>query len=404
MNILVINTGSSSLKFDLLEVTTKNETHSVFKLAHGAIEKIGSDATLSVHATNGQSTQRNLEIKNYREAAFEALGSMRGLDAVLKVEAVGHRVVHGGEKFNSPTQIDDSVLAALEKLNELAPLHNPGALEAIRATKEILGDTIPMVAVFDTAFHHSIPKHAATYALPRELAERHHIRRYGFHGIAHESMLQHYAELTGTPIHRANIITFQLGNGCSITAIQNGKSIDTSMGFTPLEGLVMGTRSGDIDPGLPGFLARREKMSAENLEDLLNHRSGLLGLCGWRDMRDIFAARKSDEHCALAIEIFCYRARKYLGAYLAAMGGAEAIVFGGGIGENLPEIRSRICDNMNWCGLKIEAAKNLAAIGTASKISADDSTMQAWVIPVDESKLIAEATIRTLAASRRIRD
>jgi acetate kinase len=332
-------------------------------------------------------------------------------------------VVHGGDRFVSPTLIDDSVLQALEELSDLAPLHNPAALQVIRAAREVLGPDMPMVAVFDTAFHSALPEHAATYALPLEMAQRHKIKRYGFHGIAHEYMLTRYAEITGTPIDSATIITLQLGNGCSAAAIRNGRSVDTSMGFTPLEGLVMGTRSGDLDPGIVAYLARKEQVDAEQVERWLNERSGLLGLSGLSsDMRDLLAfagirdrgagigppadplpAPRSpipdpNERAELAVEVFCYRVRKYIGAYLAALGGAQAIVFGGGIGEHAPEIRSRICSGIQWCGLRLDPALNARATGAEERISPGDSAIHVYVIPVDESALIARYTAAVVSS------
>jgi acetate kinase len=313
------------------------------------------------------------------------------------IEAVGHRVVHGGSKLVVPTLITPAVVRALESLNELAPLHNPAALQGIRAARRILGARLPMVAVFDTAFHSTIPRYAATYALPRELTERHHIRRYGFHGLAHEFMLRRYAELQRIPVSRATIITLQLGNGCSVTAIRNGKSVDTSMGFTPLEGLVMGTRSGDLDPSLVSFLMRKEKRNARQIERLLNEQSGLRGISGGTsDMRDLVAAMKRDERAALAVEMFCYRIRKYLGAYLAVLGGGQAVVFGGGIGENEPQVREIICAGMDWCGLRLDRHKNAKTLSRESRISADGSRVRVFVIPVDESSLIAQHVTASL--------
>ena len=261
---------------------------------------------------------------------------------------MGHRVVHGGERFVSPVQLTDTMLSELEALNELAPLHNPAALQGIRAARSLLGPDVPMVAVFDTAFHASMPPHASTYALPRELAERHHARRYGFHGIAQESMLRGYSAMTGIAADRATLITLQLGNGCSAAAIRNGRSVDTSMGFSPLEGLVMGTRSGDLDPTLVGYLARREKVDAAEVEQWLNTRSGLLGVSGLSsDMRDLLREAPRQPAAALAVELFCYRAWKVRGRL---PGGArrrgDAIVFGGGIGEHAPAIRARIAEGM----------------------------------------------------------
>jgi acetate kinase len=259
-----------------------------------------------------------------------------------------------------------------------------------------------MVATFDTAFHRTMSERASRYAIPLELAERHRIRRYGFHGLAHRYMTERYAALTATPLEQVKLVTLQLGNGCSATAIEGGRSVDTSMGFTPLEGLMMGTRSGDVDPSLAGFLARREGVDIEEAEAWLNTRSGLLGVSGKSaDMRELLEAEEGgDARAALAVEMFCYRVRKYVGAYLAALGGADAVVFGGGIGENAPLVRARICAGMGWCGLTLDEDRNARTGGSEGRISSDDSKVRAYVIPVDEAAVIALDTVHCL---RRLR-
>ena len=325
--------------------------------------------------------------------------SSRRDDQELRIEAVGHRVVHGGERFREPVLIDDVVLTAIDGLAELAPLHNPGSIAGIKGARAVMGPSMPMVAVFDTAFHHSLPPHAATYAIAPILAAKHGIRRYGFHGIAHASLAGRCAEAMKRPLSELKLITIQLGSGCSATAIDRGRSVDTSMGFTPLEGLVMGTRSGDLDPAVVGHLSRKEAISVEEVEHLLNERSGLLGLSGQsRDMRELLKAAegKPASPAALAIGIFCYRVRKYIGAYLAALGGADAIVFGGGIGERSPVIRSRICEGMDWCGLRIDPSRNETTVnlapGEAAKISRDGAPLACYAAGVDEEVEIALAT------------
>jgi acetate kinase len=310
---------------------------------------------------------------------------------------VGHRVVHGGDRFATSVLIDDEVIAAIEGLNELAPLHNPACVSGIRAARAVLGPAVPMVAVFDTAFHQTLPDYASVYAIPYDLTVRHGIRRYGFHGIAHRYVTLRYSEITATPWDRVNIITLHLGNGCSASAIRGGRSVDTSMGFTPLEGLVMGTRSGDLDPALVGYLARQEGVPTLEVEAWLNERSGLLGVSGRsNDMRALVEHVQEDARARLAIELFCYRARKYIGAYLAALGGADAVVFSGGIGENSPFVRARICDGLSWCGLTLDPDHNAATLGTEGRISSDDARLHAHVIPVDEELLIAEDTVRCI--------
>ncbi|MFL5732177.1 MAG: acetate/propionate family kinase [Chloroflexia bacterium] len=400
MNILVINCGSSTLKFDLLEVGAAGSAGAGRRLAHGVVERIGHEGSVAFRA-EGVSVRRVVAVADHREAVaavFVWLGSLGGDGGKARIGAVGHRVVHGGDRFVTPTLVDDSVLDVLEGLSELAPLHNPAAVKGIRGAREVLGPGVPMVAVFDTAFHSTLPPFAANYALPRELAERHKIRRYGFHGIAHEYMLLRYAELAGVERGEATIITLQLGKGCSAAAIREGRSVDTSMGFTPLEGLVMGTRSGDLDPGVMAYLAREEGVEAGEVEHWLNERSGLLGLSGLSsDMRDLLAAAERDERAGLAVEVFCYRARKYIGAYLAALGGAQAVVFGGGIGEHSPDIRARICGGMEWCGLRLDPSANANATGAEAMISAHDSPVKAYVILVDESALIARYTAEVVS-------
>ena len=303
--------------------------------------------------------------------------------------------------------ITEEVEAGIDTLSELAPLHNPACLAGIRGTRQVLGSTIPMVAVFDTAFHKTMPAIAKQYAIPGELADRYRIRRYGFHGIAHASLAHGYAAATGTPFERVRLITLQLGNGCSMAAIAQGRSVETSMGFTPLEGLVMGTRSGDVDASIVSYLSERVKVEPAEVERWLNERSGLLGLSGRsRDMRELLQAaeQEQDERAKFAINLFCYRVRKYLGAYLAVLGGADAIVFGGGIGENAPEIRDRICRNMEWCGLKLDRDRNRAAVGLApgqaKHISVDDSLPAVYVVAADEETWIARETVRCLRAAR----
>jgi acetate kinase len=319
-------------------------------------------------------------------------GGIKALDA--EIGAIGHRVVQGGGLFTQPTLITEDVLNEIEGLNELAPLHNPAAVAGIRAALEVFGGNTPNYAVFDTAFHSTLPEHAYTYALPHELAKKHRIRRYGFHGTAHEYMLLEYSQARGIAPSEANIITLQLGNGCSAAAIKGGRSVDTSMGFTPLEGLVMGTRSGDLDPEIVGYLAEEEGVEVAQVEDWLNKRSGLLGVSGrTSDMRDLLTAMETDARARLAVEIFCYRARKYLGAYMAALGGADGVVFGGGIGENAPLIRDRICGDLAWCGLELDAVRNAAVVGKAGVISREASKVMVYVVQVDESLLIARHVV-----------
>jgi acetate kinase len=384
-------------------------------LVSGAIKDIGGPATL-VFTVGGEhprkSTKSILDHASAIQWFFETLeesgkesGAALGFSGI---DAVGHRVVHGGDKFFQPVMIDDAVMGEIDVLSELAPLHNPACLEGMRGAISVLGPNVPMVGVFDTAFHQTLPPKAKTYAIPQDLAGRHCIRRYGFHGIAHSSLLAGYAVHTGNPIEKTRLITLQLGNGCSVTAIAGGKSVETSMGFTPLEGLVMGTRSGDLDPSVVTFLAHKEKVDASEVERWLNEESGLLGLSGrTNDMRELLhaATEEQDERARLAIDVFCYRARKYIGAYLAVLGGAEALVFGGGIGEASPDIRARICEGMEWCGLRLNSARNRAAIGLqlgqVTHISEDGYPLKVYVVPADEETWIARETVKCLQTKRK---
>jgi len=392
MNILVINSGSATLKLDVLELSpAAGRTR---RIAQARVEQFGSAASLSFSITEGRTSKETRNVPGHPTALQLFLDWLRREnDAALDIAAVGHRVVHGGAKFSAPTLLTPEALVELETLNALAPLHNPPALAGIRAARVVFGPDVPMVAVFDTTFHRTLPEYAATYALPQELAHRHGIRRYGFHGLAHESMLRRYSELAGVPTSQANLITVQLGGGCSVAAIRKGRSVDTSMGFTPLEGLMMATRAGDLDPGVVMTLLRHENLSPSALEDLLNRQCGLLGVSGRSaDMRELLAAAPDDARAALAVEMFCYRVSKYIGAYLAALGGAQAVVFGGGMGENSPPIRGRICERLDWFGLHLDAAENAAAVGMEARITNNTGRLQAWVVGVDESVLVAEQT------------
>ena len=405
MRILVINSGSSSIKFRLAEVTEKGSGELTTQPAtlEGAIKGIGGVATFEVRGQDVGQSKTTVQVRDHTQALrvlFDRLGGSFG-----KIEAVGHRVVHGGVLYVQTTLITEQVEAGIDELSELAPLHNPACLAGIRGAKAVLGSSVPMVAVFDTAFHQTMPEVARRYAIPNDMAERHQIRRYGFHGIAHASLANGYAACTGKPLEDARLITMQLGNGCSVAAITQGKSVETSMGFTPLEGLVMGTRSGDVDASIVSFLSEREKVEAAEVERWLNERSGLLGLSGRsNDMRELLrlAEQEQDKGAEFAIDLFCYRVRKYLGGYLAVLGGADVIVFGGGIGENAPEIRQRVCRDMEWCGMRLHHDRNQAAVGlragSGTVISTDTSTVGIYVVAADEETWIAKETARCVRA------
>ena len=328
---------------------------------------------------------------------------VKAVKTIADIAAVGHRVVHGGEHFTRSVLITDEVLRAIEDCIDLAPLHNPANIKGISAARDLFGAGLPQVAVFDTAFHQTLPEYAYLYALPYQLYRRHRLRRYGFHGTSHRYVAYRYRQLRRIAREQTNIITLHLGNGCSAAAIRGGNSIDTSMGLTPLEGLVMGSRSGDLDPAIIDFIGSKEGLTAHEVESLLNKQSGLLGISGLTsDMRELLdeASENNDRRARLAIEIFCYRARKYIGGYLATMGGAEAVVFTGGIGENSAEIRAKICGNLDWMGLELDSDRNAAHTGGREGIiTSNQSRLAAYVIPTDEELLIARDTVRCTTAS-----
>ena len=410
MNILVLNVGSATLKFQVVVTDADRIAEDRDeRLIRGQIERIGGESIITIRGADGVSQTRTAPLRDLRAAVdwlvefVTSAESGTGLTSRGELHAVGHRVVHGGERFRSSVAIDSSVLHGIEETIELAPLHNPHNLRGIEAAQAALGVGVPQVAVFDTAFHHTLPEHAYLYAIPYPLYRRHKVRRYGFHGTSHRSIAYRWRTLTGRDRADVRIVTLHLGNGCSACAIKGGESIDTSMGFTPLEGLVMGTRSGDIDAALLDYIAAKEGLTLPQVEALLNNQSGLLGVSGLtNDMRDLLAEahEHEDRRAHLAIEMFCYRARKYIGAYLAAMGGADAIVFAGGIGENSPEIRRRICEGLQWAGLHVDPSANDAlADGREGRFSNDSSTLAGWVVPTDEELLIARDTFRVIAGA-----
>jgi len=391
VRILTVNCGSSSLKFDLLDA----EASRVVEAAGGAVERIGRGAKLVFH-TGETRAERDVEASDHAAAFGRAVEILRETGLGDGIEAVGHRVVHGGVQFRQPTLVEEAVIEAIEAASVLAPLHNQPALAAIRTARAEL-PTLPMVATFDTAYFADLPEVAAQYALPRDLSTRLGIRRFGFHGLAHRYMVERYLALR-PEVEKARLITFQLGNGCSATASIDGKPVDTSMGFTPLEGLVMGTRAGDLDPSVPLFILEREGLAPKDVEAILNNQSGLLGLSRRsNDIRDLLRAEASgDADAALAIDSFCYRARKYLGAYLAVLGGADAVVFGGGIGEHSAAVRWRICLGLEALGLALDASANDGAWGGDRRISAPNSRTEAWVMAVDEAAVIARDVVACL--------
>ena len=406
MHILVLNAGSSTIKFQLVD--TDGDAIAAGRdrrVARGQIERIGGEAIVTLEAEGRSPTTTAVPIRDHAAAVQYIVAWLVGEDSgvpvttVGDIKAVGHRVVHGGERFSRSTRVDATVERALQELIELAPLHNPHNLRGIAAARAVLGPDVPQVAVFDTAFHHTLPEHAFLYAIPYQYYRRYRVRRYGFHGTSHRYVAWRYRQLTRTAAADTRIITLHLGNGSSLCAIAGGQSVDTSMGFTPLEGLVMGTRSGDLDPAILDFMVAKEGLTLREAQTVLNKQSGLLGVSGLTaDMRELLAEEKEngDRRARLAIDLFCYRIRKYLGSYLAALNGADAIVFAGGIGENSPAIRERICAGLDWMGIALDPARNAAIAGTEGEISAGGARVKAWVIPTDEELLIARDTWRAV--------
>lgn len=370
-NILVINAGSSSIKYQVVDMGSEE------RVAAGLIERIG-EADIPDHMTAIDRMTRELASQGIRFDSGD-------------ISAVGHRVVMGGSEFTAPTLLSDEVVTNVSEWSDLAPLHNPGNLQAIAATRQSLPE-VPQVAVFDTAFHQSMLPQAYTYAIDPTLAEQHGVRRYGFHGISHQVVARGAAKHLGQPLEVLKLIVLHLGNGASACAINRGESVDTSMGLTPLEGLVMGTRSGDLDPGAILHLLRRG-LSADELDTELNTRSGLRGLAGSNDMRDVLAAvKRGDADARLALDVYVRRIRHYIGAYLAELDGADAIVFTAGIGENQPVVRSEVCADLAWFGIEIDEEMNRAGVAGARRISTKDSRVAVLVIPTDEETEIARQT------------
>jgi acetate kinase len=407
VNVLVLNAGSSSLKFQVIATDLERiqQDHDE-RLIRGEVERIGGEAIVTTQHRDGSRQKSTAPLRDTSAALDHVLrwlasdgSGITEIQSLGDIHAVGHRVVHGGELFSESALVTDQVLKGIEDCIDLAPLHNPNNIKGIMAAREIFGQRTQQVAVFDTAFHTSIPEHAYLYALPYHLYRRHRIRRYGFHGTSHRYVAYRYRHLRKLTREQTHIISLHLGNGCSAAAIRGGRSVDTSMGMTPLEGLVMGTRSGDLDPAIVSFIATREGLSVHEVDALLNTQSGLLGISGLtNDMRELQKELKlnDDRRVRLAIDVFCYRARKYIGAFLACMDGADAVVFTGGIGENSPEIREAICRGLEWAGLRLDREQNQKVIGVDGPITADGSTLLAYVIPTDEELLIARDTVRVI--------
>ena len=393
MNVLVINCGSSSLKYQLIN----SESEAV--LAKGVCERIGIDGRLTYQKAGCDKEVTNAAMPTHKEAIQMVLDALvndktGAIASLAEVNAVGHRVVHGGEKFASSVVINDEVLAAIEECNDLAPLHNPANLIGINACMELMPG-VPMVAVFDTAFHQTMPEKAYLYGLPYEYYEKYKVRRYGFHGTSHSFVSKHIAEFLNMDLENSKIIVAHLGNGASISAVLNGKCVDTSMGLTPLEGLVMGTRSGDMDPAIMEYIAKKENLDIAGIMNVLNKKSGVFGVSNglssdFRDLED--AMNDGNKYAAAAMEVFCYRVAKYIGSYVAAMNGVDAIAFTAGIGENAAIVREKVMGYLGYLGIALDAEAN-SKRGDDCVISTADSKVKVAVIPTNEELAICRETV-----------
>ena len=396
MNVLVINCGSSSLKYQVID----SESEQV--LAKGLCERIGIDGRLVYTPAGGEKEVSNLDMPTHKQAiqyvidalTNEKTGVIKSLD---EIGAVGHRLVHGGEKFACSTLINEDVIKAVEECSDLAPLHNPANLIGVRACQELMPDT-PMAGVFDTAFHQTMPQEAYMYGVPYEYYENYKVRKYGFHGTSHSFVSKRLAELLGKPIEDLKIVVCHLGAGASICAVDGGKSIDTSMGLSPLEGLIMGTRSGDLDPSVMEFICKKENLDINGIMEVLNKKSGVQGLSGVSsDFRDLQAgAADGNERCAMAVDVFCYRVVKYIGAYVAAMNGVDAIAFTAGLGENDEIVRRKVVKRLGYLGITLDEEVNDNGRGKEIAISTPDSKVPVWIVPTNEELAIARETVALL--------
>ena len=392
MKILVVNCGSSSLKFQLID----SETEEV--AASGLCERIGLDGAL-IYKVNGDKIKQEIDLPDHEVAIKKVLDTLLDkeigvLTSLDEIGAIGHRMVHGGEKFSSSVIINEEIIKQIETCNDLAPLHNPANLLGVRACQEVMPG-VPNVVVFDTAFHQTMPSKAYLYALPKEYYEKYGVRRYGFHGTSHSFVSKRLAELAGLDINNSRMIICHIGSGASISAIKDGKSVDTSMGMTPLEGLMMGTRSGDMDPAIIEFICQNENITVQEMTTILNKKSGALGLSGLsNDYRDLVEAAQGGNQDAInALDVMVYRVIKYIGAYYMALGGVDAIALTAGVGENNLELRAKIVEGLAAIGIKLDVEAN-AVRGDERKISTDDSAAQVWVVPTNEELAIARETAR----------
>jgi acetate kinase len=402
MKILVLNCGSSSIKFQLINTDSELiESNTDRTIAKGSVDRIGTDeATVKVTVPPNPTKSTTEEILDHQTALTQAIATLKECHAIAdisQIQAVGHRVVHGGERFSASVIIDEGVAEEIQNCVELAPLHNPHNLRGYYVARKVMPQ-VPQVAVFDTAFHQTMPPHAYMYGLPYSYYRRYHIRRYGFHGTSHRYVAFRYRQLFGVGRDEVNLITAHLGNGCSITAIDKGHSIDTSMGFTPQEGLLMGTRCGDIDSAALFYIMSKDELTLHDMSTLLNKFCGLYGISGEsNDIRDLLSASaKGDEQAKLALEVFCYRIKKYIGAYSAALGHVDGVVFTAGIGENSPYVRALACEGLGELGIQIDPERNEAMVGKEGEISAEGSRVRVMVIPTNEELLIARDTFRAV--------
>lgn len=397
MKILVINAGSSSLKYQLIDMSDESI------IAKGNCERIGAGGIIT-HTANGKKEQYETDFPSHKEAFLEVVkvltsGEGKVINDVTEINAVGHRVLHGGEVYKVSTIVTEEVIKVVEDLSELGPLHNPPQAAAMRACRSVFGEGIPMVAVFDTSFHQSMPEKAYMYGIPYEYYEKYHIRKYGFHGTSHRYVSSHFIQKHFDNKPKSKLIVCHLGNGSSVAAVKDGKCIDTSMGFTPLDGLIMGTRSGAIDPSVLIYLSEKENVSPKEMSDLLNKKSGFLGVSGVSsDARDIVNASKDgDYRSKLACDLVRYQIKKYIGAYAAALGGVDAVLFTGGIGENSGELRTEVCEGLEFLGIELDESENDHNTGNDHCITKKSCKTEVWVIPTDEELAIAQDTLELIS-------
>ena len=399
MKVLVINAGSSSLKYQLIDMQKEQV------LAKGNCERIGVDGLITHKTDDGKKIQYEVAFPTHKEAFMEVVkvltsGEGKVIGDVKEISAVGHRVLHGSEVYKVSTKITEKVIEDIESFSELGPLHNPPQAAAMRACVEVFGKDTPMVAVFDTSFHQTMPEKAYMYALPYEYYEKYHIRKYGFHGTSHRYVSARYLEITGKRPEGTRVVVCHLGNGSSISAVKDGKCYDTTMGFTPLDGLIMGTRSGAVVPSVVTYLMNKEHMTPDEMSDMLNKKSGFLGVSGLSsDARDLVNAKNNDHHhgAQLACDMLRYQIKKYIGSYAAAMGGLTAVCFTGGIGENSSELREECCEGLEFMGIELDKTANESASGSEMMISAPSSNVQVWVVPTNEELMIAKDTVEIIS-------